>query len=77
MKVGDLVSIWDGEGDVYDPKSWPFGVVVREGLDFIGRWQYQVHWENDAFDMTWYAASDLDIKKRPQQRTFGDLNESR
>lgn len=84
MKVGDLVSIWDGEGDIYDPKSWPFGMVVREDLGSFGRRKYQVHWENDGADMTWYAAFDLagrppDLRRKNgrQQRAPGGLNENR
>ena len=58
MKRGDPCSIWDGEGPIGDPRSWPLGLVLRSKMK-EGKKVYQVIWNNDVGDPTWYFESDI------------------
>ena len=66
FNVGDLCSIWDGEGNISKESSWPIGVVLRiRRSRLTGGETYQVGWHNDGNDRTWYSASDIDPRRRP------------
>ena len=58
MKLGDSCTIWDGEGPIGDPRSWPLGLVLRTKMK-EGKKVYQVIWNNDVGDPTWYNESDI------------------
>ena len=58
IKVGDSCTIWDGEGPIGDPRSWPLGLVLRSKMK-EGKKVYQVIWNNDVGDPTWYFESDI------------------
>lgn len=58
IRVGDSCTIWDGEGPIGDPRSWPLGLVLRSKMK-EGKKVYQVIWNNDAGDTTWYFESDI------------------
>ena len=58
IKIGDSCTIWDGEGPIGDPRSWPLGLVLRTKMK-EGKKVYQVIWNNDVGDPTWYNESDI------------------
>lgn len=58
IQVGDSCTIWDGEGPIGDPRSWPVGLVLRSKMK-AGKKVYQVIWNNDVGDPTWYNESDI------------------
>lgn len=66
FEPGDLCSIWDGQGPIQDPSSWPIGIVVRvargDARPEIRR--YQVLWP-DGLDEMCYSGRDIDPRKRP------------
>ena len=67
-ELGALCSIWDGEGPIDRPSSWPIGIIVQ--VTNIKRRpehrRYRVLW-SDGLDRTAYAASDIDLGDRPEQ----------
>ena len=66
FSVGDLCSIWDGEGSIGQSSSWPIGVVLRVRRSrATGGETYQVAWPDEGPDRTWYSSRDIDPRKRP------------
>ena len=62
IRVGDSCTIWDGEGPIGDPRSWPIGLVLRSKMK-EGKKVYQVIWnDGSGEDQTWYSSSDIDMK---------------
>jgi hypothetical protein len=59
IQVGDSCTIWDGEGPIVDPRSWPLGLVLRTKMK-EGKKVYQVIWsDGSGEDQTWYSSSDI------------------
>lgn len=66
FSIGDLCSIWDGEGPISQSSSWPIGVVLRVRRSRMdGGEAYQVAWPDEAPDGTWYRGRNIDPCKRP------------
>lgn len=68
MKLGDLVTIWNGESDIRDPKNFLVGVIVKQkfkemlidGGPVHHEPKFQVLWNIGGADPTWYNVYDLE-----------------
>jgi hypothetical protein len=62
MNVGDLCTIWMGEGEPHEPKGYLLGFVV-ERAERNGVMSYRVFWNDLVHDSSWYHERDIELSQ--------------
>ena len=63
MNIGDLCTIWTGEGSRKDSKGWLMGFVV-ERAERSGVMSYRVFWNDLVHDPCWYHERDIELNQK-------------
>jgi len=64
MKLGDICKIWNGKSPINDSKNWLIGIIIKKQKNV--NWdepKYQIFWNDDDMDTTWYEESDIRLNK--------------
>lgn len=64
LEVGDLCTIWSGEGKIVQPQHWVLGfVVAQKKHKFLEKLGYQVLWMSEGClgerDYVWYTYEEI------------------
>ena len=68
MQIGELCTIWSGEGEPSDPKNYLLGFVVTRMKGRGGEWKYRVIWNDLIADRTLYSERDIELMQAENHR---------
>lgn len=62
LSIGDLVSIWNGNSSISDPKNWLLGIVVKKRNNhYWNETRYQIQWNDLGKDDLWYSSDEVKL----------------